>query len=1056
MPVPERSGPVQITRRHTTVGSAPFSGAALRIFSAKPGLSTSTEHPHSSQHTEFATEFATEFDIEVAEAWSIEAAELLEDRCLVPTGIPVYLKKIRENDVPSWLWRHTADREALERLGPADRTRPETGLPAIVTRIAGGWAYQGWKSGYFESDGDARAFYDEIRWLLFHQHLSPELAVWRHEGVFWAYGIEATPGGAITDYRTGGMRAIGPDDNPPHGAVINSVDTGSESDGGLWDLFQRESTQRHAGCVLGVNLSAPDSGFSTKAAFEIDAAASRVSKSASGLRAMSRRLTVDATDDDSTSILRQHGCSDATTDLSEAGRTLAHRHLTAITDACQAGGSARVLDPRKNSALRFAISAARGALVPEAMIDRLLRLLDAGTSFVIEDLLGSPRQRRYQDDTTIVVRAEDTFLDLAVNEDKRAAAVLDAASLAAWTKGSCGLHFATTTNSWNTCPDSEIIRSAAGEGDYIFLDDTSVSRITLNIPAYVTPEGIIDIAGLRHASTLATIALDIAIAKNASATPRLARRNWNFRPIALSPTGLAAALMAIGCAYDSREGRIVAARLCGLITGSAWATSAALAEQLGAFPAWQKNAGEMGQVLRNHQRAAIGDSGGYEGLGWPPFTHPDQGCPVIDGIELELTDIWKNALKTGEQAGYRNAQVSVVAALGAENRLLDCYTQGVEPEYSLLRFAKLPGGGFRKTLNPAVVDGLRRRGYKGNMLQRILQHILGHSTLVGAPGINHENLRKRGFTADALRVVEAGLNECLDITMAFNPWALGESFCTRMLGLSAPAMEADGFDMLTALGFSDAAIEAANVFCCGANTLVGAPGLDPADLSVFDCATEQGERGRGRIGPQAFIRMIAAVQPVISGGVGHAVTLPGTSTVADCRETFLMAWRLGIKSLVLNIEPADGMILPEVVATAPGYRKIEIAKLRVIDGGAETATPVRAAAPVAPPSVPLPAFGTNEIAPGAVSQMLTLAHTAHGLAEARHATKSSGSAAPESPSSDPGTIPETIPETIIVDPAAISGIARDAGPLRGPLSDPARSTASAASSPDAVVEQRQV
>jgi ribonucleoside-diphosphate reductase alpha chain len=1045
MPVPERSGPVQITRRHTTVGSAPYSGATRRFYSAKPSLNSSADS-------------GVDQKFEVAETWSIEAAEILEERCLVPTGVPVCLKEVREDDVPSWLWRHNADREALERLCPADRTRSESGLQAIVDRIAGGWTYQGWKSGYFDSDGDAQAFYDEIRWLLFNQRLSPEIAAWRHEGVFWAYGIEETPSGAITDYRTGGMRAIGPDDTPPHGAVINGVVARAEFSGGgsLWDLFQREGALRRAGCALGVNLSTPNSGFSAEAAFEFNTVASQVYELRIGGQTISRRLTIDAIDDNSNSILRRHASTDASVDLSEAGRTLAHRHLTAIADACQAGNTSRQLDPTKNPALRFAIVAARGAMVSEAMINRLLRLLDGGTSFVIDDLVGSPCRRQRQDNTTIVVRADDTLLDQAVGDDKQAAAVLDATSLAAWTKGSCGLNFATTTDGWNTCRDSEAIRSAAGDGDYIFLDDTSVSRITLNIPAYVTPEGSIDIADLRHASMLATIALDIAIAKNALATPRLARRNWNFRPIALSPTGLASALIALGYAYDSRDGRIIAARLCGLITGSAWATSALLAEELGAFPTWQKNAKGMEQVLRNHQRAAMGEPGCYEGLGWPPFAHPDRGCSAVDGIDTELTEIWKDAITTGQRAGYRNAHISVIAALEAENRLLDCHTPGLEPNHAVLRFEKLPGGGFRKVVDQSIIRGLRSLGYDGKILQGILQHVVGRGTLVGAPGINHENLRKRGFTADALRVVEAGLNECLDITMAFNPWALGESFCTRMLGLSASAMEADGFDLLTALGFSDAAIEAANVFCCGANTLEGAPGLDTDDLPVFDCATEQGQRGRRRIEHAAIVRMIAAVQPLISGGVGHAVTLPGTSTVADCRETFLMAWRLGVKSLVLNIEPSDGMILAEVVATVPENRENKVAKLRVIDGGAETAKPVRASAPVAPPSVTLPAFGTHEIAPGAVSQALTLAHTAHGLAEARHATESRRSAMPATLSSDPGTIPETIPETIIADPATLSGIARDASPSRGPLSDPARSTASAASSPDAVVEQRQV
>ncbi len=980
---------MRITRHHTTAGSAPFCDADLRIFSANSWSDTPVDS-------------ISDFEIDVAQGWSIEAAEILAGHCLVPAGIPVLLKAVREDDVPVWLWRHTADRKAIERQQPAKSTRPETGLPAIVDRIAGGWTYQGWKSGYFDTDGDARAFYDETRWLLFHRHLAPEIAVWRHAGVFWAYGLEDVPGGAITDYRTGGMRALVPGDVPPHGAAINGIAAG-DGEAGLWDLFQRESALRKAGCALGVNLSLTDPNFSTEAAFEVDAIVSRRSRTPTGSRAISRRLTIDADDEEAISILRRHGCADAAVDLSEAGRTLAWRHLKAIAESCQNGTSPRALDPRKNPALRFAIVAARGAIVPEPVIDRLLRLLRDGSQFTMEDLLGSPRQPAPGDDTTVILRADDRFLDRAVSDDGQAATILDAAALTAWTKGSSGLHFTTTIEGWNSCPDSGEVRSAAGDGDFLFLDDSSVSRMTLHLPAFVTPEGGIDIAGLRHAATMATVALDIAIAGNAAATPRLARRNWDFRPIALAPTGLASTLMAMGYAYDSRVGRNVAAQLCGLVTGSAWAASAKLAEELGPFPAWQVNAGSMQQVLRNHRRAAIGVTGGYEGLGWPPFTHPEPGSPPIEGMEETLAEIWDDALATGKRAGWRNAQVTLIAALERENRVLECQTPGVEPDFSLVRFEKLPGDGYRRVLNPAVIDGLRRRGYRGGNLQRILQHALGRGTLAGAPGINHENLRARGFTADALRVVEAGLGQCLDIAMVFTPWALGRNFCTRMLGLPAAALEAEGFELLTALGYSDAAIEAANAFCCGTGTLEGAPGLDPDHLAVFDCATPQGERGRRRLDPLAVVRMMAAVQPLISGGIGHRVTLPGTSTVADCRETFLMGWRLGIKSLVVNVEPAVDSMLPDAAAQTPDGRESSATLLRMFDGGA------------------------------VVSASSAAATDARSIAESS----------------------STDTETVIAE-TGLAGTARDASSSRGPLSNPARSTASAASSPDAVVEQRQV
>ena len=930
---------MKITRRHTTVGQAPYDGAALRFFSAQfdsdPSRNGAAAKPV--DVTGFDSHTA---DFDVPEAWSIEAAELLQQRCLVPAGIPARLKTVREDDVPSWLWRHTADLAALEHLSPENQTRPEAGLRAAADRLAGGWAYQGWKSGYFDGEADARAFYDEIRWLLFHQHLSPEIAVWRHEGVYWAYGIEEHPcAGAITDYRTGGMRAVGPADVPPHGAVINSVDGGAADDNTPWSLFQREAALRQAGCTLGVNLGGAPSAA---AVLEINAALSRVSNASAEERPAKRRLTIEANDDEAVLLLRRHGCQDAQSEMTEAGQTLARRHLKAIADACYGADGPAEIDVQRNPALRFAIAAARGALVPEALIDRLIRLIRDDISFSMDDVVGPLPTRRARHVDLLVARVEDSLMDRVVSGKIRAAAVLDAAALAAWSKGSCGMHFATTVEGWNTCPESGAINSAAGNGDYFFLDDTAVSRMAVNIPACITTDGGVGYDALSHAASLATVALDIAIAKTASATPRLARRSWDFRPIALSPSGLTTALIMLGEAYNSREGRTTAARICGLLSGAAWATSAMLAEELGPFPAWQQNAGAMQQVLRNHRRADAGDTGGYEGLGWPPLAHPRRDTSTNDAVASLSSDLWNSAVERGETGGYRNAQISVIAELEAENTLLDCATPGIEPDFSILRFEKLPGGGFSKTLNPAVVRGLRQFGYDGTPLTRILRHVLGRGTLAGAPGINHENLRKRGFTEDALRVVEAGLEECLDITLAFNPWALGENFCTRMLGLSKETLEGDGFDLLTALGFSEAAIEAANIYCCGANTLEGAPGLDPADLPVFDCSTEQGERGRRRVEPQALVLMMAAVQPLLSGGIGHALTLPGNATAEDCRETFMMAWRLGLKSLVINLEPPTPALLHEDAGVPDGSAMNRKIPLRVIDGGM----------PLPPPSIP--------------------------------------------------------------------------------------------------------
>ncbi len=373
--------------------------------------------------------------------------------------------------------------------------------------------------------------------------------------------------------------------------------------------------------------------------------------------------------------------------------------------------------------------------------------------------------------------------------------------------------------------------------------------------------------------------------------------------------------MAMGFAYDSKDGRETAAAICGLVTGAAWAMSASIAEEMGACPGWERNAAGM---LRT----------------FPPGRSPPWP------LKTPSNRLWRSLQQgmgagsdSGERSRYRNAQVSVVTAFEPENRILECDAPGLEPEYSLLRYDRTPGGGYERTVKPHVVQGLKRLGYDGGRLGSNLRHMLGNATLKGAPGINHENLRNRGFTEEALRVLEAGLAHCPDISFVFSPWALGEKFCTQMLGLSAKEFEKDEFDLLSALGYSEAAIEAANNFCCGWGTLEGAPGLDPAHLTVFDCATPQGERSRRRLRADSLLKMMAAVQPAISGNINHRVTLTGDSTVSDCRAVLIDAWRMGLKSIVIVKEAPADSLLPKAAPVRPPDTDRRETGWTVIEGG---------------------------------------------------------------------------------------------------------------------------
>ncbi len=952
---------MQIARHHVKSGGAPFECAK------NPRLS----------------EFSSSVEKLLAAHWSLDDPDLFAAHDLFCSGIPAALRQVPENDVPTWLWRHEAAAVA-DRKTRNEETTGENSIAEPVRRISGGWTYQGWKGGYFDSEKDALAFFEEIQWLLLSRKMTPELAVWRNEGVFWAYGIGEAPRGAITDFRTGGMRPTTADDIPPHGVGISGYD-GSDGADGIMAMIQRDAMLGQAGFGTGANLSASRSGVPSGAALEFDVAARRLAGETENPAA--RRITLDADDAGAISILFDYASKSVQGDLRESGRRLAIRHLDAIAKASRSDGEKGAFDPDRNPALRLAIAVARGALVPDALIDRVLRLVGENADFSAARLVGDAAPFAIPRAPVIAIRTDDS--DLAEADENRdgAESILDTAALTAWSGAAVALHYSTAADDGNTCSGDGSIASAAGDGDFLFFDNCAASRMTINLSRFVAPDSAFDAGGLRHTATLAALASDIALAKTVSATPRQCRQAWEYRPIALSPSGLAPALMALGVAYDSADGRAFARSVCGLITGAAWRVSAVLAEELGPFPAWERNATSMQETISRQQDRCTSD--------------PAQ-------FDAELHAVWQEATEIGARSGYRNAQVSLVAALERENRIAGCETPGIEPEYSLLRFEKCPGDGYRRTIRPSVVQGLRRLGYDGERLGCILRHVAGHATLKGAPGVNHENLRRRGFTEDALCVLEAGLAECPDISFVFTPWALGAAFCTRMLGLSPFEIGEEGFDMLSALGYSHAAIEAANRYCCGSGALEGAPGLEPDHLAVFDCAVEQGDRNPRRLPPQALLRMMETVQPVITGGIGHVVTLPADSSVGTCREIFIDGWRKGLKTLTACKEPAAPVMPPAALPDRFEDSERRLAGWTILDGGA-----------AAVPTDREPA------------EKDAIASSASG-----------------------GDVPRRIDETAIAVPAGQSAAARGASPSPGSLSDPARSSASAGLTPDAATEQR--
>jgi ribonucleoside-diphosphate reductase alpha chain len=379
---------------------------------------------------------------------------------------------------------------------------------------------------------------------------------------------------------------------------------------------------------------------------------------------------------------------------------------------------------------------------------------------------------------------------------------------------------------------------------------------------------------------------------------RIAQLSYEYRTLGLGYANIGGLLMASGIPYDSSEARSLCGALSAIMTGISYATSADMARELGAFPGYERNREPMLRVMRNHARAAGGVADGYEDLQTPPVPLDHASCPQPK-LLARAVHAWEEAIRLGRQHGYRNAQATVIAPTGTIGLVMDCDTTGIEPDFALVKFKKLAGGGYFKIINRMVPEGLTALGYDEAQIKRIVDYAVGRGSLAGAPGVNHETLAARGFTPEKIAAVEKAVATAFDTKFAFNKWTLGEAFLTGPLGLQPERLDQPDFDLLAEIGFSKREIDAANEYACGAMTLEGAPGLDPKHLPVFDCASPCGRKGKRYLSVESHIRMMAAAQPFVSGAISKTINMPNEASVEDCKEAYLLSWRLALKANAL-------------------------------------------------------------------------------------------------------------------------------------------------------------
>jgi ribonucleoside-diphosphate reductase alpha chain len=603
------------------------------------------------------------------------------------------------------------------------------------------------------------------------------------------------------------------------------------------------------------------------------------------------------------------------------GSKLNQRHLKAVLKACVncQGSGDDCFDPEKNPALRREIKLARRAMVADNMIKRVIQFARQGykeIDFPIYDTdwdseayltvsgQNSNNSVSLKDDFLRAVETDGDW-NLIARTNKKVTKTLKARELwekighAAWASADPGLHFNTTMNDWHTCKASGDIRASNPCSEYMFLDDTACNLASANlITFYNTTTRQFDVDGYEHLCRLWTLVLEISVMMAQFPSRAIAELSYEFRTLGLGFANIGGLLMSMGLSYDSKEGRALCGALTAIMTGISYATSAEMAKELGPFPGYKKNAGHMLRVIRNHRRAAHGESRGYEALAVNPVPLDHASCPQAE-IVVRARAAWDQALELGEQHGYRNAQTTVVAPTGTIGLVMDCDTTGIEPDFALVKFKKLAGGGYWKIINQAVPVALRTLGYRESDIAEIEAYAVGHGSLSNAPGVNVSTLRAKGFTDEAIAKVGKALPTAFDIKFAFNKWTFGEDFIRDTLGIGSEAIAAPNFDLLAAVGFTKREIEAANVHICGAMTVEGAPHLKAEHYPVFDCANPCGKVGKRYLSVESHIRMMAASQPFISGAISKTINMPNDATVEDCKSAYLLSWKLALKANAL-------------------------------------------------------------------------------------------------------------------------------------------------------------
>lgn len=765
---------------------------------------------------------------------------------------------------------------------PDGTTGRETSVKQVAHRLANCWKVWGQRYNYFASEKDANIFYDEAVYSILNQMCVPNSPQWFNTGLYESYGIKGKPQGHYyVDPNDGQLKnSTSAYERPqPHACFILSISDDLVNEGGIMDLWVREARIFKYGSGVGTNFS--------------------------NLRGEGERLSGGGTSSGLMSFLK---IGDRAAGAIKSGGTTRRAAKMVCLD----------LDhPEIVEFINWKVEEEK----------KVGALIAAGYP---SDYEGEAYKTVSGQNSNNSVRIPNSFFEKLKNDEDweltgrmngqvmkkiPARELWNQIAYAAWRCADPGTQYNTTINEWHTCPEGGEIRASNPCSEYMFLDNTACNLASANLMKFYDAEkNHFDVEGYEYNCRLWTVVLEISVLMAQFPSKEVAKLSYEYRTLGLGYANLGTMLMVSGIPYDSEEARAIGGAITAIMTGIAYKTSAEMANALGTFPRFEENKQHMLRVMRNHRLAAY-DADEYEGLSLKPQGIKAKYCP--DYLLKAACKSWDDAVEMGEKYGYRNAQATVIAPTGTIGLVMDCDTTGVEPDFALVKFKKLSGGGYFRIINQSVPEALKNLGYSEKEIDTIIKYAVGSATFAGAPYINHQTLSEKGFIADEIKRLDAAVATAFEIGFAFNKYTLGEE-CLQRLGFTPEQFNDAEWSLLESLGFSYEQIEAANDYVCGTMMLEGAPYLKEEHLPVFDCANKCGKKGRRFIHTHGHIRMMGATQPFISGAISKTINLPNEASVEEIADAYMLSWELGLKACALY---RDGSKLSQPLSSKSDKKK---------------------------------------------------------------------------------------------------------------------------------------